>query len=118
MITFAELTRALDSTGILFTAYAWATPTGDAPAWGAVFVNGSRPIYGDDGHAEEILSVRICMCTRVLDDTAFTAVNDKLQQLGRQNDMTWRLGNPRYDNDNHLITYEWYCEGVLLTGFE
>ena len=118
MISFADLIRELDSTGVMFTAYAWATPTGDADAWGAVFVTGSRPVYGEDGHAEECLTVKVSMCTRSLDETAFAAVSDKLRQLGEDYDLIYRLGSPRYEESTQLLFYDWNCEGVLLSGFE
>ena len=120
MITFADLIRELDSTGVLFTAYGWADPEplAEVNSWGAVFVTGSKSLYGDGAPAEEVLTGTISMATRQLDASDFGAVTAKLQELSDRDDIAYRFVSTRYDEGKALLYYDWRYDGVLLNGFE
>lgn len=119
MITFADLNRALDATGIPFKPYEWDGGSPATPAWGAVLIGASASIYGDDEVCEEYLTGTITMCTRVLDSSAFTAVTGALRQL-MQNDAVfcYRLTGVRLESDKKVLFYNWRWSGTAMDRFE
>ena len=120
MITFADLVRALDDTGVLFKPYEWETEPGpEAASWGTVRIGGSRVLMGDNGVAEEFLAGTLSMCTRALDSTPFNAVTAALRHLTESEPVfSFRMTNVSYNQAERKIYYNWAWSGALLTGFE
>ena len=119
MMTFADLTHALDTTGIMFTPYEWDTPPQNMDAWGTVLIGTSNVLYGGDCVAEEFLAGTIQMCTRVLDSTAFNAVTAVLRRLMEEEPVfSFKMTGVRFDRNERVIYYSWRWSGAILTGFE
>lgn len=119
MITFAELTQALDATGIPFKPYEWEGGSPATTAWGTVLIGSSAPEYGDNEVAEEYLTGTITLRTRVLDAAAFNAVTAALKRL-MQNDAVfcYRMTGVRLDSDKQVLYYSWRWSGTGLDRFE
>ncbi len=120
MITYADLVRALDSTGVLFKPYEWETEPGpETASWGTVRIGGSRVLMGDDGPAEECLTGTISMCTRALDSAPFNGVTEVLRQLTESEPaFSFRMTTVNYNQSERKIYYNWTWSGAMLIGFE
>ena len=113
MITFADLVRALDGTGIPFVAFAWAAPP-QGDAWGVVAIDGGISLAGDDPHAEDALEGTIDLFTRQLAADDMQAVACCLKGL----DICYRLNSVQYEQDTRLIHYEWVWQSAAHATFE
>ena len=106
-MSLLQVKTALDSTGLPFAHYAWASNAKERKTDHGVYAeDGANDLYADDIHAEKAVQGTIDYFTRDDSGTPQTTIENALNN----GQIAWYLNSLQFEEDTGFIHYEWVFE--------